>query len=90
MNRLELKSHAIIMTVGPSNCGKTFFCENHLIPFLETQLLAHKYFSSDAIRRELLHAKAHKYDKKMMVVSKQAFATMEIRSCRSIYSVIPC
>lgn len=77
MKKIEFKPHTIIMTVGPSNCGKSYFCEKKLAPFFMSNKIPFKYFSSDMIRRQLLQYDAHKHDKKMLTVSKQAFALLE-------------
>lgn len=77
MRKLEIKPYTIIMTIGPSNCGKTYFCENYLIPFLDSHNIHNKYFSSDKIRQQLLNEEHHKHDSKMMTVSKQAFSLLD-------------
>lgn len=51
--------HTIILTIGPTNCGKTYFCE-HLRKELSKKLKDNgiepniQYVSSDAIRKQLL------------------------------------
>lgn len=77
MKKLELKPYTIVMTIGPSNCGKSYFCENYLLPFLNSHEITNKYFSSDIIRKQLLHVDLHKHDPKMMQVSKQAFSLLD-------------
>jgi predicted kinase len=77
MKELKLKPHTIVMMIAPSNSGKTYFCENILIPFLESHQIKNKYFSSDAIRRQLLDDNQHKHGNKMQAVSRQAFALLE-------------
>lgn len=77
MKTLELKPHTIIMTIGPSNCGKSYFCEKFLNPFLESHKISFKYFSSDKIRQQLLGEEFHKHHPKMMSVSKQAFNLLD-------------
>lgn len=61
------------MTIGPSNCGKSYLCENILMPFLKGIDVHAKYLSSDSIRRDLLGADLHKHDFNMMAASKGAF-----------------
>ena len=66
------------MMIAPSNSGKTYFAENILVPFLQSHNVKNKYFSSDAIRRQLLADEdRHKHGTKMMGVSKQAFQLLE-------------
>lgn len=79
---VKLKIHTVILLVGPSACGKSFFSKNYLIPSLldvcKLPWRAHtniQYLSSDACRRELLGGEVD-YDKntpQMMAVSEQAF-----------------
>ncbi len=72
MNKsISLMPHTIVLLAGPSNCGKTYFAENHLIPALSEYNVHH--LSSDHIRQELLGKDHHKYDKEMLHISKQAF-----------------
>lgn len=70
---IEIPEYTIIMTIGPSNCGKSYFCDNLLMPFLKKINVHAKYFSSDATRRDLLGADLHKHDFNMMAASKSAF-----------------
>jgi hypothetical protein len=70
--KLPLSSHTILVTVGPSNCGKSYACTQKLLP----QVPAHEvaYLSSDECRRELLGTpQADKMSDQMLALSKQAF-----------------
>ena len=76
---MELDLFSLIITVGPTNCGKTFFTKNVLIPKL-TNILKEKnikpniqYVSSDQIRRNCLNDDLSKYDQQMMEISSQVF-----------------
>lgn len=88
MKTLNFKLHTIILLIGPSNCGKSFFAEKYLQPTLRRAMKklepantadpiydrqSVKIISSDAIRRDLLDQDLCKYDKQMMQVSGQAF-----------------
>lgn len=73
MNTININKHTIILTIGPSNSGKSYLVNNHLIPFLKENGIHHQYLRSDAIRQDLLGADLHKHDRKMISVSKQAF-----------------
>lgn len=77
---IDIKPYTIIMTVGPSNCGKSYFCENILIPQLQQlqplcnrSIVSINYISSDNIRRSLLNDNLDKYHPAMMTASKSAF-----------------
>lgn len=77
---IKLPLHTLVLLVGPSNSGKSYFSKNVLAPKLNTQLLnaglnpnVH-YLSSDDFRRDVVgQPEAHKYDSQMMHVSKKAF-----------------
>ena len=56
---INIKKHTIIMTIGPSNSGKSFLMKNNLIPFLENKNIKHKYLSTDEIRKSLLMEDLH-------------------------------
>jgi len=73
MRTIEIPKHSIIMTIGPSNSGKSSFVNSILIPQLNTLEVRHKYLTSDGLRRELIGENLHKHDKKMQQASKQAF-----------------
>ena len=77
---IEVMPHTLFFTVGPSNCGKTFYCKEKLLPQLAALLpLPNRervqtiYISSDDIRRELLGQDFDKYHPAMLAVSKPAF-----------------
>lgn len=73
-NKILITPNTIILTIGISNCGKSYFCENHLLPFFHSHPITYQYLSSDNIRRTLLNdGTKHKHDPEMMQVSKQAF-----------------
>jgi len=73
MRIIDFKEHTIIMTVGPTNCGKSYFAKQLLVPFFESKSIRYKYLSSDDKRRELLGEDIHKHNKRMNLASKQAF-----------------
>ena len=86
----KINLHTILITVGPSNCGKTTFCRNYLLPLLHNQLVQQQispniqYISLDDIRRNLLSNKAFsKYDCQMLEASSNAFYVMKhlVRAC---------
>ena len=77
---IEVMPHTLFFTVGPSNCGKTFYCREKLLPQLgalpplpNRERLQTIYISSDDIRRELLGQDFDKYHPAMLAVSKPAF-----------------
>lgn len=73
MRNIIIPQYSIIMTVGPSNSGKSTLCNEILLPFLRNQEIRHKYLSSDGLRRSLIGKNLHKHDNKMMSASKGAF-----------------
>ncbi len=85
--KLNLKIHNVIILIGPTQCGKTTFSKDTLIPQLIEKLKGKtltspnvQYIGSDDIRRELLgNASYHKYDKAMLQVSEKAFKTLHAR-----------
>ena len=75
---LTFDLHSIILMVGPSNSGKTYFCQEVLVPQLQavSPKLHVAYISSDDLRQELLgfpYPPAHRYDHMMKDVSEEAF-----------------
>ena len=77
---LILKKHSIIITIGPTNCGKSTFIENYLFPKAQKWFKNVHYLSSDTIRRDILNeSEKHKHDSRMLQVSKQAFSILENR-----------
>jgi predicted kinase len=79
MNFIQTKQHTIYMLIGPTECGKSTFAKNILIPQLqyeqaEKNYIANvQYLSSDEIRQELLGHPYDKYASMMMEASSQAF-----------------
>lgn len=80
MIELDIKPHTVIMLIGPSNCGKTYFAENVLIkqlkilvPLENTQAINIQHISSDNIRRDILGYNYGKYSENMGPVSSAAF-----------------
>lgn len=92
---IDLKVHNIILLVGPSNCGKTYFTKDFLIPSIIKQgdHITYQHISSDAIRQKLLghdplnplSVATDKMDRKMDHVSVQAFNILEtmVDACSS-------
>ncbi|MBD0383269.1 metallophosphoesterase [Paenibacillus sedimenti] len=76
---IQTKVHTIFMLIGSTECGKTTFAKEVLIPGLkfadETKnLIANvQYLSSDSIRQEVLGYDYDKYDQVMLEASEQAF-----------------
>jgi predicted kinase len=77
--KIETKQHTIYLFIGPTECGKSTFAKNILIPQLqyrddEKNYISNvQYLSSDAIRQELLGHPYDKYASVMMEASGQAF-----------------
>ncbi|AYV76985.1 MAG: calcineurin-like phosphoesterase [Barrevirus sp.] len=72
--------HTVLVLIGPSNCGKSYYSKNILIPYLTKRLQDNnilpniQYISSDEIRRQLLgSSNQDKYSSVMMECSEQAF-----------------
>jgi predicted kinase len=79
MNFISTKQHTIYMLIGTTECGKSTFAKNILIPQLEFEqaeknyIANVQYLSSDEIRQELLGHPYDKYASMMMEASQQAF-----------------
>ena len=85
---IELTLHSVLLLVGPTNCGKTSFVKNIIIPQIENfDLINYGYISSDDIRRELLGKNYNKYDQRMTHVSSITFK--EIYSRLTSYTKFP-
>ncbi|CAM4350017.1 putative kinase [Paenibacillus endophyticus] len=76
---IRTRIHTIFMMIGSTECGKTTFAKEVLIPQLRFRD-EHKgvnanvqYISSDSLRQELLGADYDKYDQVMLEASDQAF-----------------
>lgn len=70
--------HTIYLMVGPTECGKTTFAKEVLIPMLKSKFTGSiqpniQYLSSDEIRQEVLGYDYDKYDQVMLESSEQAF-----------------
>lgn len=84
---IDVNPHTVILLIGPSNCGKTYFTEHTLIPQLKalsplpnTATVNVSHISSDAIRRELLgDPEVDKYSPAMDNVSGPAFDVLRAR-----------
>ncbi|NEN84027.1 metallophosphoesterase [Paenibacillus elgii] len=76
---IQTKVHTIFMMIGSTECGKTTFANEVLIPGLrfEDESKPFKaniqYLSSDSIRQEVLGFAYDKYDQLMLEASGQAF-----------------
>ncbi|MEK8130348.1 metallophosphoesterase [Paenibacillus filicis] len=77
--QIQTKVHTIFMLIGSTECGKTTFAREVLIPQLRfeaagTSLKANvQVLSSDSIRQEVLGFDYDKYDQVMLESSEQAF-----------------
>jgi len=76
---IQTKVHTVFMLVGSTECGKTTFAKEVLIPGLRFQDASRnvrgniQYLSSDQIRQEVLGYEYDKYDQVMLESSEQAF-----------------
>lgn len=76
---IQTKVHTIFMLIGSTECGKTTFANEVLMPQLRFRddakgLKANvQYLSSDSIRQEILGYDYDKYDQVMLEASSQAF-----------------
>lgn len=76
---IQTRIHTIFMLVGSTECGKTTFAKEVLIPGLQFEasdkaLKANvQYLSSDRIRQEILGFDYDKYEQIMLESSGQAF-----------------
>lgn len=76
---IRTRVHTIFMLIGSTECGKTTFANEVLMPQLRFRdelkgVNANvQYISSDSIRQELLGAAYDKYDQVMLEASEQAF-----------------
>lgn len=76
---ISTKVHTIFLMVGSTECGKSTFANEILIPSLkfrdeERGIISNiQYLSSDSIRQEVLGFDYDKYDRVMMEASDQAF-----------------
>ena len=80
--KIRTQLHTVFMLIGPTECGKSTFAKNILIPQLEYSLPEKnfyanvQYLSSDSIRQEILGRDYDKYDEIMMESSGQAFSLL--------------
>jgi predicted kinase len=76
---IQTRVHTIFMLVGSTECGKTTFAKEVLIPGLRFEDTSRnvrtnvQYLSSDQIRQEVLGYEYDKYDQVMLESSEQAF-----------------
>jgi predicted kinase len=76
---IRTKVHTIFMLVGATECGKTTFAKEILIPQLQYEDESKnfktniQYLSSDQIRQDILGYDYDKYDQVMLEASDQAF-----------------
>ncbi|NBI29876.1 metallophosphoesterase [Chengkuizengella marina] len=77
--QIQTKMHTIFMLIGSTECGKTTFANEVLIPQLKFEDESKnvnsniQYISSDRIRQEVLGVDYDKYDQLMLEASDQAF-----------------
>lgn len=76
---IQTKVHTVFMLIGSTECGKTTFAKEVLIPGLRFEDAGRnvranvQYLSSDQIRQEVLGYEYDKYDQVMLEASEQAF-----------------
>lgn len=76
---IQTKIHTIFMMIGSTECGKTTFAKEVLIPQLKYEDATKnyksnvQYLSSDSIRQEVLGQEYDKYEQIMLEASEQAF-----------------
>jgi len=76
---IQTRVHTVFMLVGSTECGKTTFAKEVLIPGLRFEDVSRnvranvQYLSSDQIRQEVLGYEYDKYDQVMLESSEQAF-----------------
>lgn len=76
---IQTRVHTIFMLIGSTECGKTTFAKEVLIPGLRFEDASRRvranvqYLSSDQIRQEILGFDYDKYDQVMLESSEQAF-----------------
>lgn len=76
---IQTKVHTIFMLVGATECGKTTFAKEVLIPQLKLEDASRglrtnvQYLSSDSIRQEILGYDYDKYDQVMLEASSHTF-----------------
>ncbi|GFN31482.1 AAA family ATPase [Paenibacillus xylaniclasticus] len=76
---IKTKMHTIYLLVGATECGKTTFAQEVLLPQLRLEDASRnwranvQYLSSDAIRQELLGYAYDKYDQVMLEASSHTF-----------------
>lgn len=79
---ISTRLHTIFMLVGPTECGKTTFAREILMPQLRHEDASRnfktnvQYLSSDTIRQELLGYEYDKYDQSMLEASSHAFQSL--------------
>lgn len=95
MFTIPTRLHTIFVSIGPTNCGKTTFC-NKLVKSLSSKVIDEKknlnvqYISSDDIRRDMLGTNVvtgvnvtetciNKYDQQMMEISSNAFELLHTK-----------
>src|SRR5579875_2105939 len=82
---IKTSIHTIFVLIGPTECGKSTFTREVLLPqlrigdFDKNFKMNVQVISSDDIRRELLGHDYDKHDKIMMEASAQAFDLIEKR-----------
>ncbi|MEK3913032.1 metallophosphoesterase [Paenibacillus sp. FSL H7-0331] len=76
---IQTKVHTVFMLIGSTECGKTTFAKEVLIPGVRFEDASRniranvQYLSSDQIRQEILGYEYDKYDQVMLEASEQAF-----------------
>ncbi len=76
---IQTRVHTIFLLVGATECGKSTFAKEVLIPQLKLEDISRglrtnvQYLSSDGIRQEILGYDYDKYDQVMLEASSQTF-----------------
>ena len=87
MKKIVIEKNSIVMTIGPSNSGKSFFC-NMLINQLTKDNVKYCYLSSDDERRNILNNQdLNNHDYIMNSASKGAFSILHNKL--NVYTSFP-
>lgn len=78
---MNIPIKSVIMTIGPTGCGKSTFIKDQLVPQLRALVpnANIQVISSDSYRQELLDQKLDKHDDRMGYASEGAFKLMNMK-----------